>query len=178
MFDCVDRIPLKSGLNRSLFVHSKHFDGIVIFLILENGSTMDYIFFHLTPYQAFMEFLLDHGITFRQANQYQASTEENALVVVIDEELDDELLEKVEDYYDQMMDLNSQLVSAQDEHELSVAGIAVNLKDGRMVMAKIDPDLVYKVSSVLSQDEIRTLVSAVVDAVDNPDERPLCHTDQ
>jgi len=139
---------------------------------------LDYIFFHLTPYQAFMEFLQDLDIKFHQSNEYQESTEEQGLMIIIDQELEDDLLEKVEDYYDQMMDLNGQLVSAHDEDEISNAGIAVNLNDGHMVMARLEPSLVYKVSSVLSQDELMTLVNAVVDAVENPDDRPLCKVDE
>jgi len=135
---------------------------------------LDYIFFHLNPYQSFITFLKAEGIKFSEANEYQASTEEEGLMIVIEQELDDGLLDKVESYYDQMMDLTGQLISAQDDEEIANAGIAVNLKDGRMVMAKLDPSLVYKISTLLSQDELMSIVNAVVDAVENPDVRPLC----
>jgi len=57
---------------------------------------LDYIFFHLTPYQAFAEFLQDLGVKFRQSSEFQESTQEEGLMVILEQELDDGLLEKVE----------------------------------------------------------------------------------
>ena len=135
---------------------------------------LDYIFFHISPYQSFISFLQERDIAFKEANEYQESTEEEGLMIAIEQDLDDATLEKIENYYDQMMDLTGQLVSEQDDDEVANAGIAVNLKDGRMVMAQLDPSLVYKISTLLSQDELMAIVNAVVDAVENPDDRPLC----
>ena len=59
-------------------------------------------------------------------------------------------------------------------NEIKNAGITVNLADGTTVLADVDPNLIYKLSTALKPDEILQLVNAITEAVENPDKRPLC----
>lgn len=136
---------------------------------------LDYIFFHHTPFELFKQFLEQRQIPFKSGSAFQESIDEEGLTISISEELDSELLDKLELYYDKMMEMNQGLVSELEEtNEIKNAGISVNLSDGSVVLADIDPDLIYKLSRALNPDEIRQLVSAIADAVENPDSRPLC----
>ena len=95
--------------------------------------------------------------------------------VSISDDCELDMIEKIEDYYDEMMDLNETLVSAEEGHaEIKNAGISVNLSDGSVVLADVNPNLIYKLSTALSPEEIMELVNAIADAVENPDTRPLC----
>lgn len=136
---------------------------------------LDYIFFHNTPYKLFKRFLDEHHIPFKTASEFQKSIGEDGLTISISEELDSELLDKLELYYDEMMEMNETLVTELEAgNEIKNAGISVNLSNGSVVLADIDPGLIYKLSRALNPDEIRQLVSAIADAVENPDMRPLC----
>ncbi len=136
---------------------------------------LDYIFFHTQPYELFIKFLEEHQIPFQAAEEFQQSINENGLIISVSDELENSLLEKLEIYYDEMMEMNESLTSKLEEgNETKNAGISVNLSDGSVVLADIDPDLIYKLSLALTPDEIQLLVSAIADAVENPDHRTLC----
>ncbi|MEJ2612906.1 MAG: hypothetical protein P8179_23305 [Candidatus Thiodiazotropha sp.] len=96
-------------------------------------------------------------------------------VASVPDDLDDELDEKIETRYEQLLEMNESLVAEQEgENHIHTAGINVTLSDGRVVQASIDPSLVNRLLGVLSADELGVLVSAIADAVENPDQRPLC----
>ena len=128
---------------------------------------LEYAFFHQRISGLFLDFVKQRGIS------AEVEQEELGIIVQIPEELDDQLLEKIEAYYDKLLDMTEELVNADEEHIHNV-GIAVNLTDGRSVLAEVEPALVNKLLDVISMEELNDLVNAVVDAVENPDERPLC----
>ncbi|RKZ94623.1 MAG: hypothetical protein DRQ43_06540 [Gammaproteobacteria bacterium] len=138
---------------------------------------LDFIFFHETPLQKFQSFLDSEKIPFKNDTEFQASVEETGFTVSISDEYELDVLDKVENYYDEMMDLNQQLISAQESErdgEIENAGITVNLADGSTVLADVDPNLIYKLSEALTPQEILTLINAIASAVESPDSRPLC----
>ncbi len=85
-------------------------------------------------------------------------------------------LEKLEDYYDELVDMDRLLAEQQDDSSgnIHAAGINICLKDGRHVYASVSPDLLNKVMQSISTDELNTLVCAITEAVENPDESSLC----
>jgi len=138
---------------------------------------LDFIFFHETPLQKFQSFLDSEKIPYENDTEFQASVEETGFTVSISDEYELDVLDKVENYYDEMMDLNQQLISAQESErdgEIENAGITVNLADGSTVLADVDPNLIYKLSEALTPQEILTLINAIASAVESPDSRPLC----
>jgi hypothetical protein len=54
------------------------------------------------------------------------------------------------------------------------SGVVVNLKDGRTVYAEVRPALLSKVMGAISPEELGELVDAIVQAVEDPDERTFC----
>jgi len=136
---------------------------------------LEFIFFHQTPVQHFQTFLDSLKIPYKIDTEFQQSIEEDGFTVSISDEYDLSLIEKIEQYYDEMMELNEQLISAAEGHtEIKNAGISVNLSNGDVVLADVNPNLIYKLSLALDPDEILELISAIADAVENPDKRPLC----
>ena len=74
-----------------------------------------------------------------------------------------------------MMELTEEIISNEEgDSEIKNAGITVNLSNGDVVLADVNPNIIYKLSVALDADEILELVSAIADAVENPDIRPLC----
>ena len=136
---------------------------------------LEFIFFHKEPVKQFQNYLNSKKIPYINGIEYQASIDEEGFTISISENYELDIITKVEDYYDEMMELNETLVSEhEDNEEIKTAGISVTLSDGTTVLADVDPNLIYKLSEALQPQEILQLVSAIADAVENPDKRPLC----
>jgi hypothetical protein len=101
---------------------------------------------------------------------------DGCFTVRLPEDSDEVILEKLEDYYDELMDMDRTLAEQQDDStdNIHAAGITVQLKDGRNVYANVSPDLLSKVMQSISTDELNTLVCAITEAVEDPDESSLC----
>jgi hypothetical protein len=130
---------------------------------------LEYIFFHERPWRLFIDRLRSLGL------EPEASSGEDGWLVGLPEDLDDELDAEIEAYYDQMLALNESLVaeSEGDAHQHR-AGINLTLSDGRVVQAAVDPELMQRLLTAISAEELGELVSLIVDAVENPDQRPFC----
>jgi hypothetical protein len=130
---------------------------------------LEYIFFDERPWRLFIDFLESLGL------EPEASVGDEGWLVGLPEDLDDELDAKIEAYYDQMLEMNESLVAeSEGESHLHTAGINLTLADGRVVQAALDPRLMQRLLTAISPEELGELVNVIVDAVENPDERPLC----
>ena len=130
---------------------------------------LEYIFFHTTPWEHFIDFLKARGLV------HDAAQEEQGFMVRIPEETDDSLMDEIEEYYDRLLDMNEELFIAEEEgQQVHTAGVSVNLSDGRSVQAAVDPKLLNRILESVSIDELGVFINAIVDAVENPDERPFC----
>ena len=96
--------------------------------------------------------------------------------VFVPDDLEDELSNEVDAEYDRLFDLNQELMDHADEDagEFSKVSIDVRLKDGTRSKAFLEPVMMKRLMSVLSHDELKELVQAITDAVENPDDRPYC----
>ena len=101
---------------------------------------------------------------------------DGCFTVRLPEDSDEVILEKLEDYYDELLDMDRSLAEQQydSEDNIHAAGITLQLKDGRNVYANVSPELLNKVMQNISTDELNTLVCAITEAVEDPDENSLC----
>lgn len=130
---------------------------------------LEYAFFHQKISDLFLEFVGEKGIS------ADVKQEDISINVLLPEDLDDQLLDEIEAYYDELLDMTEQLAATEEGEEyIHNVGVAVNLSDGRSVLAAVEPALVNKLLETITMEELSDLVNAVVDAVENPDERPLC----
>jgi hypothetical protein len=129
---------------------------------------LEYVFFHSQPFKQFVAYLHELEL------QPEIEVEEDCWEARLPEDLDDELSEKIEERYDQLMDLNQQLFDAEQEEGYHTAGVVVNLNNGETVYAQVDPAALGKIMGVLTPVEFGDVVNAIVDAVEQPDERSLC----
>lgn len=134
---------------------------------------LEFVFFNREPRDRFVALLDAEGIAWMPADEVEGS------LVAISEETDDDLLVIVETAYAELMDLDQALTEQADHDEGAhqSAGVVVRLQSGRRAYARLPPDLLAKLTRVLTTDELKTLVAAVVDAVEHPDARPLCARD-
>ncbi len=131
---------------------------------------LEYIFFNKKTCQLFEKSATSSGIA------PILDCADDCFTVKLPEDLDEVILEKLEDYYDELMDMDRSLAEAQDDSadNIHAAGINIQLKDGRYVYASVSPELLNKVMQSLSTDELNTLVCAITEAVEDPDESSLC----
>lgn len=131
---------------------------------------LEYIFFDERPWRQFINFLEEKGL------QPLSASEDQGFMVRLPDETDDSLMDDIEAYYDEMLDMNEALFVAQADaaDHVHAAGVSVNLSDGRSVQALVDPALLNRILEVLSTDELGRFINSIVDAVENPDERSVC----
>jgi hypothetical protein len=132
---------------------------------------LEYVFFDERPRDQFVTFLQEKSV------ELKLEEEEGLLKVWISEDLDDDLDEAIEDFYDDMMALNQQLYedeSNEAEVGYNAAGIVLELNTGENVYAQVNPELLERIMSVVTPDEFNTVVNAIVEAVENPDARTPC----
>ncbi len=130
---------------------------------------LEYVFFDAAPCNKFVEYLVDSNVPFEPAEG------EEILTVKVPEGLDEQLVSNIEEYYDEMMEMGSEILSNQTgDGQINAAGLTVTLKDGRNSYAVLDPNIINKILQVLEVEELNKLVNAIADAVENPDETPLC----
>jgi len=96
------------------------------------------------------------------------------LLVLLSENLDADILDLIEGYYEVTFQMSEALMAeAEGVEHFNLAGVEVNLKNGP-VMATVDPKLLEKLLSVLSFEELGFFVDSIARAVEVPDTRPLC----
>jgi len=132
---------------------------------------LEYVFFDERPRDQFVTFLQQKSV------ELKLEEDEGLLKVWISEDLDDDLDEAIEDFYDDMMALNQQLYEDENneaEVGYNAAGIVLELNTGENVYAQVNPELLGRIMKVVTPDEFNTVVNAIVEAVENPDARTPC----
>lgn len=131
---------------------------------------LEYVLFADQLRDRFTAWLEENGI------DHQTAGEADELLVLIDEDTDDETLERIDSYYDGLLDESARLADAQDDaaDAVHLVGIQFRRRDGSLGMVRITPDLANRLHECLDRVELQALVQTVADAVEDPDDRPLC----
>ena len=131
---------------------------------------LEYIFFHTTPLEMFLDYLEQKDV------KHEVDITGDTMKVFVPDDLEDELSNAVDAEYDRLFDLNQELMDEADEDsgEFSKVSVDVTLKDGTISKAFLEPALMKRITSVISYEEFSEVVRAITDAVENPDDRPYC----
>lgn len=131
---------------------------------------LEYIFFHPVPTQQFLDWLNEQGVP------AQSRQDEESYIIELPEDLNEELDQAIESKYDELLEMNEMIMKAEhaDEAGYHMAGISVQLHDGRVSYADIDPKLLGRVMACVSAEEFAIIVDAIVSAVENPQEQTFC----
>lgn len=119
----------------------------------------------------FDEFLKQHNIPLEKG---QEETDVEGFLINIPDDLDEEISEKIEQYYDELMDMDEGLVEEDPSDTIDQAGLAVSLITGESILVSVNPDVLNRMLTVVSRDEVSAFIDAIVTAVESPDDRPLC----
>ncbi len=132
---------------------------------------LEFIFFHQSISKLFTDFIAGLGI------EYRVKDAAETITVSVSEDVDDELVEKIEDEYDRLLDLSRDLTDSEEgesRDNYQKASLLITLKNGEISYAHVDTDMVNRMLQVISTTELNQFIEAVADAVENPDDRSYC----
>lgn len=131
---------------------------------------LQYVFFHQQPFDLFIEFINARGV------QGETTVDDMSYEISLSEDIEDKLIEEIDVEYDRLLDMNQQLMEDEGntEQDYVMAAIDVPLADGQVSQAFIEPELINRVMQVINAKEMGILVKAIVEAVENPDQRSFC----
>jgi hypothetical protein len=131
---------------------------------------LEYIFFHPVPTQLFVDWLHEQGVP------TQSRQDEESYIIEIPDDLDEDLDNAIDTKYEALLEMNEEIMKEEhaDEAEYHMAGISVQLSDGRVSYADIDPKLLGRVMGCITPEEFSTIVDAIATAVENPQEQTYC----
>lgn len=132
---------------------------------------LEYVFFDEAIRQKFADFLAEKKV------EYRLNDEDGACLAEVPEDLDDELADAIDHCYEVLLQETAELIESTDDAlEKNVMGVQVALSNGTPCTIRLDPDLVARVLNCISMEELRDMAQTIAEGVENPDNRPLCHT--
>ncbi|MGD8841848.1 MAG: hypothetical protein PVJ83_00110 [Gammaproteobacteria bacterium] len=127
---------------------------------------LEYIFFHRQALNRFSEYLAEAAVA------YEISEDEMGLVAAVPDDLEPRIIEQIDAVYEQLLDESENLLSEEDA--TYTAALNIKLNDGRTIAVSVAPELLNRILSVISFEELNQLLDAIVSGIENPDDRPLC----
>ncbi len=131
---------------------------------------LEYIFFN--------EQIADEFIAV--VNQYDIENrlvvEDGMVTVEVSEDITDDVANNIDQHYEKLLQRNGELMEqGEDALEKNVAAVQVALADGSPCTIRIEPELMSRLLSALSMEEVRDLAQVIAKGVERRDNSPLCH---
>ncbi len=135
---------------------------------------LEYLFFHVSVLEEFQAWLKEKGIAF----EMEREPIQDAYLVQLEEPEDDELWDEIDARFDELSEKDQLLMEqgSAEEGDRSTAGIYIQLRGDRQTIAKVDPDILNRILTVVSMDELNRFIDSVVSSVENPDDSAICQT--
>lgn len=127
---------------------------------------LEYIFFHRQALNRFSEYLAEAAVA------CEISEDEMGLVAAVPDDLEPRIIEQIDAVYEQLLDQSENLLSEEDA--TYAAALNIKLSDGRTISVSVAPELLNRILSVISFEELNELLDTIVSGIENPDHRPLC----
>ena len=132
----------------------------------------------MLEYVLFAERLRDRFTSWLDDNSIDYRTDGNGeeLLVLIDEDIAEDVQDRIDEQYDLLLEESARIADEEDDSPDAVhlVGIQFQRSDGVTGHVRITPELANRLHRCLDMIELQAFVQTVVDAVENPDNRPLC----
>ena len=131
---------------------------------------LEYVLFAEQLRDRFTDWLDDNGIVYRTGG------DGDELHVLVDEDLAEDVQDKIDAQYDLLLEESARLAGAQDDSPDAVHLVGIQFQRGNdtVGLVRITPELANRLHRCLDMVELQAFVQTVVDAVENPDSGPLC----
>lgn len=135
-------------------------------------AMIEFLFFNAAVSEKFIAELKAMSLPFTQ----EIEAVQGAITVQLDEDLPDEIMDKLDVLYEALSEEDQTLLMADfaDDDDLDTAGIYVQLKNGAQTIAKVNPAVMNRMLEVVSMEEFNAFVETIVSAVETPDDSPVC----
>lgn len=130
---------------------------------------LEYIFFHNDPRLIFIQYLNEHNIP------YSEQDDNMGMIIAVPEDLEESIEVGIEQQYDKLMENAEELLISDGEAaDKDNAAITITLDDGKIIYASVSPNVINRVLTVITPQELNDLVNSIVTSVLHPDESSLC----
>ncbi|MEW5838752.1 MAG: hypothetical protein AB1717_07965 [Pseudomonadota bacterium] len=137
-------------------------------------SFIEFAFIHPGAHETFAEAARQHGL---EASWHEDAIGTGATIVRVNERgLTPEIEAELEALAQQLDEESQNWAESMDDVRLSAVGIVVHLRDGTQSLARVDPNMMRRILSVLSPEELGQFVAKIADAVENPNTASICHS--
>lgn len=139
-------------------------------------DSMEYMFFDEILAKRFKTYCEGLGIE-TEFEKDITHTDDDSFSIIIAGGLDDDLMEKIEDEYGEMLfgEQAAQVEGNDDGGAIADAcGVQVQLSTGQYTTVAIHPEIMNKILSVLSIDELQQFLSQVAEDIETPKMGPIC----
>ncbi len=130
---------------------------------------LDFVFFNTAARQQFIDFVKDNDLTYALEEE-----DEKTFSVLLADDLDDELWDRVDDYYDVLMAAQAKAVNAEDEDSVDLVGVQYTRQDGDVAVVRMQPDLVNQLTACMSLEELQVMVQIIADEVQEHRKGSMC----
>lgn len=141
--------------------------------MLEN---FEYTFFDRPIAEKFVQFAASVNAV-AKIREEKTPMDETSFEVSIEGSLSDDNAEKLEDYYSDLLfgEQAAQIEGNDSDGVLADAcGVQVKLESGQYTTVAIHPEIMNKILSVLSVDELQAFLAQVAEDIENPKSGPIC----
>ncbi len=133
---------------------------------------IEFAFLHPGAHEEFTAAAHAHGL---RTSAHEDAIGTGAMIVRVSEDGLTTAIEAELEALAQTLDEASQdWADSIDDVRLSAVGIVVHLSDGKQSLARVDPNMMRRMLSVLSPDELGQFVAKIADAVEHPDNSSIC----
>jgi hypothetical protein len=133
---------------------------------------LDYICFDKVFTDEFTAYLSQQGVG------YELREDDMGTIVSIPDDLEADLDDAIDECFESLeREYERRLKAELMETEKNVTAISVNLSNGDTCYVPVPEEMMKRLMTVLSPQEIGDLVDAIVSVVEDPDTRPICHHD-
>lgn len=132
---------------------------------------LEYVFFEEEPRQRFQAFLNQHRVAWTLE-----PGDPESLVVVDDAGIDEALADRVEALYEELFALEHSLFvadSVQAQAKPRAKGVPLHLKDGTTLHADLPEELIKRLLTVITTDELDLIADAIACALEDADGQGL-----
>lgn len=137
---------------------------------------MEYLFFNESLAKRFTLFCQERGVESKIVAE-ESFTGNASFNVQLDDITDDSTMEAVEDCYNDLF-FGEQAAEIEGNNEqgalADACGVQVQLMSGEFTTVAIHPEIMNKLLSVLTVNELQSFISQVAEDIENPKDGPIC----
>ena len=138
---------------------------------------MEYVFFDESLAKRFQVYCEGLGVK-TELEADLTHTDDDSFTVKLNQKLSVETVDKIEEEYGELLfGEQASMIEGNDEAGAiaDACGVQVQLQSGQFTTVAIHPEIMNKVLSVLSIDELQQFLAQVAEDIENPKLGPICY---